>query len=220
LSGAAQTNGTTAVTRTLNVSGSGKVTLAPDVAYVYIGVHSQNENVSAALTENNSKAQDISNTIKELGIDAKDIQTSSFNIFPQQQYSPEGTVTGVIYSVDNTVSDCALSVSASSTRCAQANSINGINFNVLNRGDHPGAATIQTPHQAWSSPPPPASAWRRADPERLHQHRPVPLYEAKGAAVPSVPAPAGQMVISGMNASTRSNNIPFIRHQRPAQQVF
>src|SRR5512140_2462731 len=78
--------------RTVNVTGNGKVYLAPDVAYVFIGVHSQAENVGDALSQNNSKAQSIANTIKELGVEDKDIQTSSFNIFPQQQYDPEGKI--------------------------------------------------------------------------------------------------------------------------------
>ena len=90
-------------TRTLNVSATGKVTLAPDVAYVFIGVQSQSENVSTALNQNNEKAQAISSALGELGIDPLDIQTSNFNIFPQQQYSPEGQITGTLYVVDNTV---------------------------------------------------------------------------------------------------------------------
>lgn len=207
LSSPAQTTGSGVVTRTLNVSGSGRVTLAPDVAYVYIGVNSQNENVSAALTENNSKAQAVSGAIKELGIDAKDIQTSSFNIVPQQQYSPEGKVTGVIYNVDNTVNVTVRNLSVlgkllDAVVRAGANSINGINFDVLDKSQAITQArklAIQDAHdQAQELAT--AAGVTLGDVQTLNAMTnagPVPLYEAKGAAaIPSVPVSAGQMVIS------------------------
>ena len=62
----------------------------PDRALVYIGVQSQSENVADALNENNDQAQAVASSLREMGIDEKDIQTSSFNIFPQQQYGPNG----------------------------------------------------------------------------------------------------------------------------------
>ncbi len=33
----------------------------------------------------------------------KDIQTTNFSIYPQQQYDNNGKMTGIIYMVDNTV---------------------------------------------------------------------------------------------------------------------
>ncbi len=89
--------------RTISVNGTGQVTLNPDIARIFIGVQSQSENVADALTENNDKAQAVASALRELGIEDKDIQTSSFTIVPQQQYGENGQVTGTIYVVNNTV---------------------------------------------------------------------------------------------------------------------
>ena len=124
--------------RTISVNGSGQVTLSPDVAYVYIGVHSQSDNVSDALSQNNEKAQAVSGALKELGIDPKDIQTSGFNIYPQQQFGPQGEVTGTTYNVDNTVYVTVRDLQILGKLLdvvvrSGANSINGITFDVLDK---------------------------------------------------------------------------------------
>ncbi len=62
--------------RTISVTGSGQVFLVPDVAYVYIGVHSQSENVTTALNDNNEQAQAVTAALKTLNIEEKDIQTT------------------------------------------------------------------------------------------------------------------------------------------------
>ena len=124
--------------RVISVNGTGQVSLAPDVAYVYIGVQSQSDNVAQALADNNEKAQAIGNALKELGVAEGDIQTSSFNVYPQQQYGPMGEITGTTYSVDNsvyvTVRDLTVLGRLLDTVVRNgANSINGISFDVLNK---------------------------------------------------------------------------------------
>jgi len=125
--------------RTVSVTGSGQVFLVPDVAYVYIGVHSQSENVAEALSQNNDQAQAVSDALKKLGVDQKDIQTTSFNIYPQQQYEPNtGTVTGTIYMIDNTVYVTVrdlekLGELLDAVVRSGANSINGISFDVVDK---------------------------------------------------------------------------------------
>jgi uncharacterized protein YggE len=78
------------VTRQISASGSGKVYVVPDMAYVYIGVHSEAADVASALADNNTQAQAISEALQAQGVAAEDIQTSAFNVYPQQNYSPEG----------------------------------------------------------------------------------------------------------------------------------
>ena len=92
-----------AAPRTISVTGTGVSYLTPDIATIMIGVNSRGENVSAALQENNAQAQAIADALIAMGIDAKDIQTSNFSVYPQQNYGPTGEITGVIYVVDNTV---------------------------------------------------------------------------------------------------------------------
>ncbi|HQK42026.1 MAG TPA: SIMPL domain-containing protein, partial [Anaerolineaceae bacterium] len=89
--------------RTLSVSGSGNVVLVPDIAYINIGVHSEAPDVSSSLSTNNAQATAISNALQAEGVDAKDIQTANFNVYPTQHYDNMGQVTGTYYVVDNTV---------------------------------------------------------------------------------------------------------------------
>ncbi len=89
---------------TLTVTGSGKVYITPDIAYINIGVHTEGSRASQALRENNELSAKVVDAIKALGVEDKDIQTSNFNIYPQQQFTPDGQPTGEIkYVVDNTV---------------------------------------------------------------------------------------------------------------------
>ncbi len=194
--------------RTLSVNGSGKVYLTPDVAYINIGVQSQSESVSDALNENTRKAQAIANALKELGVEDKDIQTSAFNIYPQQQYDPEGKMIGITYIVDNTVNVTVRDLTVlgklldASVR-AGANNIYGITFDVTDK-----TKAITEARQL-------AAADARRQAEELAaaagvklvavqnissyvSSGPAPLYDAKGgaAAMGQVPISAGQMVIS------------------------
>jgi len=124
--------------RTLSVSGSGQVTLVPDIARVNIGVHSEAELVTVAVNENNKQAQAITDALLKKGIEAKDIQTANFNVYPMNRYDNMGNMTGVEYSVDNTlyvtVRDLkSLSEILDAAIKAGANQINGISFDIEDR---------------------------------------------------------------------------------------
>ena len=132
---------------TLSADGTGTVKITPDIAYINIGVQSKSENVKAALDENNTSAAAISSALQSLGVAVEDIQTSSFNVYPMQDYglagmgfdNGDGTMTpSTYYQVDNivlvTVRDLSnlgqiLDVSVQSG----ANSINSISFDVQNK---------------------------------------------------------------------------------------
>jgi uncharacterized protein YggE len=124
--------------RTITVTGTGLVTLTPDIAYISIGVHSQDASASVATTDNNSKAQAVINSIKGFGVEAKDIQTTNFSIYPQQQYDTTGKVTGIIYMVDNTVYVTVRDLTKlgdmlDGTVRAGANNISNISFDVADK---------------------------------------------------------------------------------------
>ena len=92
------------VYRTLTVSGSGKVYLTPDIAYINLGVHSEGANAAETVADNNAQTTKILDALKKSGVAEKDIQTVNFSIYPQQQYDTEGKPTGELrYTVDNTV---------------------------------------------------------------------------------------------------------------------
>ena len=124
--------------RTISVTGTGKITLVPDIATINVGVHTENEDVSVALAENNAKAQSVRDALVEFGVKAEDIQTTSFTIYPNQQYGPQGEMLGMKYTVDNsvyiTVRDLAKMGEVLSTMVKQgANNIYGITFDVADR---------------------------------------------------------------------------------------
>ena len=89
--------------RSVTVTGSGMVTLTPDIAYVSIGVQTQDASAATAVSQNNAQAQAVMNAIKGFGVADKDIQTTNFSIYPQQQYDNNGKITGIVYQVNNTV---------------------------------------------------------------------------------------------------------------------
>jgi len=89
--------------RTLSVTGTGMVTIVPDIAYISIGVHTEAESASAAVDENNTQTQKVINSLKKSGVAAEDIRTTNFSIWPNQKYDPQGQPTGTTYAVDNTV---------------------------------------------------------------------------------------------------------------------
>jgi len=91
--------------RTLSVSGSGDAFLAPDIAYIYIGVHTEELTAAEAVAENTTQTQTVIEAITDFGIDAKDVRTTNFSIWPMDKYDPlSGAPTGEkAYVVDNTV---------------------------------------------------------------------------------------------------------------------
>jgi len=124
--------------RTMNVNGTGQVFLSPDIAYIYIGVHSEEDTAASAVAANNRETQKVIDALKKAGVDAKDIRTSNFNIWPNQQYSPDGQQIGVKYVVDNSVFVTVRNLDnlgdlLDSAVAAGANSINSIQFDVADK---------------------------------------------------------------------------------------
>jgi len=124
--------------RTITVTGTGLVTLTPDIAYINIGVQSQDASASVALTDNSTKAQAVMDVIKAAGVADKDIQTTNFSIYPQQQYDKDGLMTGIIYMVENTVYVTVRDLTKlgsllDATVRAGANTINSISFDVADK---------------------------------------------------------------------------------------
>src|SRR5450756_2038121 len=72
--------------RTLNVSGNGTVYLTPDIAYIYIGVHTDDPAIATAVNNNNSQTTALVDALKNAGIAGEDIQTSNFSVYSSPQY--------------------------------------------------------------------------------------------------------------------------------------
>lgn len=127
---------------TIQLSGHGEVTAAPDTAYVTSGVTSQGATAKEALAANTADMSQLIGVLKAAGIDPKDIQTSGFGVNPNYIYSDNRDANGYPlppkiagYTVTNSVTvhvrdiailgkvlDQAVSVGA--------NTISGISFSV------------------------------------------------------------------------------------------
>jgi uncharacterized protein YggE len=195
--------------RTLAVAGQGKAYLTPDVAYINIGVHTEGSDVAEALSNNTAQANKVSAALKAMGIDAKDIQTTNFNIYPQQQFGPNGEVLSSKYMVDNgvyvTVRDLSqLGALLDAAVKAGANQINGIQFDSSQKEkaitDARKAAIANARSQADEMAQ--ATGVKLGDVQTINAFNsgPIPMFDAKGGAQlgagGSVPVSAGQLVIT------------------------
>ncbi len=196
--------------RTLSASGTGKVFLVPDVAYINIGVRVDADEVSQALSKNNIQANEISKALQSLGVEQKDIQTSNFNVYPMTDYGIDGQVSRKYFVVENTVYVTVRDLASLGNLLdavvrSGANTINGISFDVLDKT----AAEAQARDTAIANARAEAESIAKAAGVKLGNIQSVyvntssgtmPVYEAKGiggAAAPSnVPVAAGQLMIT------------------------
>jgi uncharacterized protein YggE len=121
--------------RTMTVTGRGEVYLIPDIAYINIGTRSEALDVATALADNNQQAKSISDVLTEQGIDPKDIQTTAFNVYPYQNYGPDGQPSEMKYVVENTVNIKVRALNRlgeilDAVVRSGANQINGISFDL------------------------------------------------------------------------------------------
>lgn len=92
-----------AVPETISVSGTGKAKLTPDRFTFSVGVQTVGNTVEEAVNENNRRVAAVVAALKGAGAEAANIQTSNFNIFPQQDYQ-EGRLPRILgYQVSNNV---------------------------------------------------------------------------------------------------------------------
>lgn len=70
----------------LVVTGEGKVAVVPDIAKVSLGIEESGVNLKVVRDEVNKKSKRLSEELKKLAIDDKDIKTTSYNVFPEQDF--------------------------------------------------------------------------------------------------------------------------------------
>ena len=122
---------------TISVTGNGVAYGAPDVAVVMIGVEERDADPAGAVDKANEKMASIMAAIKGLGIEDKDLQTTNFSVYAQEDFEPEtgrptGTRTYVVNNILNvTVRDLSkVGDVLGKAVGAGANAIHGVNFSV------------------------------------------------------------------------------------------
>ena len=127
----APATGTEPAVHSITVSASGKVTVVPDVARIYLGVTVTKPTVKAARDAGAKAMTDIIAALKALGIDDKDIQTTNLSLYPQYSNGSPSKVVGYQISeqVQVTVRDLDKAGDAVDVATAKgATDVNGISF--------------------------------------------------------------------------------------------
>lgn len=80
--------GAAAVQNTITVSGTGKVSLVPDIARISFTVQENASTVAAAQESATKRTDNALAALKKLGIADKDVKTSGYQVNPQYTYRP------------------------------------------------------------------------------------------------------------------------------------
>ena len=195
--------------RTINVSGTGQVTIKPDIAYINIGVHTEMPSAADAVAQNNTNSQAVIDALKAAGVAADDLQTTNFNIYPNNQTGPDGKTVSTTYMVDNTVSVkvrdlTKLGAVLDAAVKAGANNVNNIQFDVVDKtkalSDARAAAVKAAKDEATQLAAAAGVTLGDVQTINYNENTPGPIFYAKSAGLAaadsSVPVSAGTMDIS------------------------
>jgi len=120
--------------RTISVTGTGAVTLAPDVAYFSAGVTQTNTNVIDAQNATNTATNAIIDALRAGGVDVdKDVKTSGYSVQPQYNYPMNGSPMLTGYRVTNNVNVTVRDINKTgqllnAVTQAGANQVGGVSF--------------------------------------------------------------------------------------------
>ena len=120
---------------TVTVTGTGRASVTPDRFTFQVGVQTVAATVDEAVTENNRRVATVIAALKKAGAQDKDIQTSQFSIYPQQDYQ-QGKLPRILgYQVSNNITVRSEKVGDAGRYLgiavnAGVNTSSGINFEV------------------------------------------------------------------------------------------
>jgi len=116
------------------VQGTGKIIVTPDIAKIDFGIEQTGTDLKTVQNSVNQKSQDLVNQIKKLGIAAADIQTTSYSVNPQYDYTtPTQRITGydVSTNYEVTIRDFTKINDLLATATSYgANNISGVSFDL------------------------------------------------------------------------------------------
>lgn len=118
----------------LVVQGTGKVSVTPDIAKVSLGIKESGTSLKQVQDSVNKKSQDLVAQLKKLGIEEKDIKTSSYYVYPDYDYNANpqrinGYNVSISYEVTVRNFDKVNDVLATSTSFG-ANVVGRVNFDL------------------------------------------------------------------------------------------
>jgi uncharacterized protein YggE len=116
------------------VQGTGKSVVSPDIAKIDLGIQETGTNLKTVQDDVNKKSQTLTSKLKSFGIDAKDIKTISYSVYPQYDYTlPTQKITGYQVSTgyEVTIRDFTkINDILGSATSFGANTVGGVNFDL------------------------------------------------------------------------------------------
>jgi uncharacterized protein YggE len=126
----------------ITVAGHGEVRVTPDQVTVMVGVTTEAKTAAEALQANSAKMKELMKSLKDHDVADKHIQTSNFNVSPQQIFDRDGKPPKLVgYTVTNQVSVTVLEVARLGSILdavvqAGSNQIQGVNFSIADPQPH------------------------------------------------------------------------------------
>lgn len=123
----------------VSVNGVGSITVKPDIAYISIGVETENIDAAVAQEENAKNMTAVMDAIKASGIKEDDIKTINYSIYNRYNYFENGDKEKY-YVVSNTVEVTIRDISKvgdliDATAKVKANQISSIRFGISNEDE-------------------------------------------------------------------------------------
>lgn len=205
-----------ALAGSITIEGRGEVRAAPDMALINSGVTTQGATAREALDANTAAMSELIETLKEAGIEARDIQTSGFTVNPNYVYSEERDENGYTlppkingYQVANSVTVAVRNLEELGSILDKsvdvgANTINGISFSVAD----PSTLLDEARREAFADARAKAELYATTanatlgDLESISESQgfdapqPYPMYARAEMASAPVPVEAGEMSFS------------------------
>jgi uncharacterized protein len=178
---------------TIAVLGHGKATATPDVLKLYFGVSVRRPNVGDALQVANAKTRRVVAALRSRGVEARDIQTNDLSI--GQSYArgkPNGyTVTNTVRATIRHIDRAGDAISAAAQAAGNDARLQGVNFDVENRGGLQSKARRVAVANAFEK----AREYARAAGRRVGKVLAVSEFTSGGG--PAFPIPAGAPAVGG-----------------------
>ncbi len=128
------------VLRSLSVSGTSELTVAPDMATLSLGLETQNEDAQSALAENAEAVEAILAELKANGIAQEQMQTSELTLNPVYNYDQQNGEPPVLvgYTAANLISVTSMDLARLGSLIALANEaganrIHGLSFGLKDK---------------------------------------------------------------------------------------
>lgn len=191
----------------MTLEGQGEVSVAPDLAYISLGVVTEAKTASQAVSDNNKSMDALFKRLKEQGVTDKEIKTSNFSVQPRYHYKKDEEAVLVGYTASNTVRVTVCDLTKLGTLLDLlvkdgANRVNGIAFGVADSKKAMNEARVLATKDALGKAKLYAEAAglnlgnMKSFTESAHQSRGMELYSAaraESAAADRVPVSGGSL---------------------------